>query len=77
MVSFISVNFLSEEPCCKFILEHDIKNYSRQVTKTLIICFQCNTTGTDLVICSCVWLGQINGCAKYGILSDKNIHCIG
>ena len=30
MVSFISGTLLKEEPCCKFMLKHEIKNYFRQ-----------------------------------------------
>ena len=40
MISFISGALLKEETCCKFMLKYDIKNYWRQFTKTLIICFQ-------------------------------------
>ena len=38
MISFISDTLLNEEPC-KFMLKHDIKNYFRQFTKSLNICF--------------------------------------
>ena len=27
MISFISGTLLKEEPCCKFMLKHDIENY--------------------------------------------------
>ena len=57
---------MKEEPCCKFMLKHDIKNCFRQFTNT----FQLNTTDTDLVVCNYIWLEQLNICAKYGILSD-------
>ena len=40
MVSFISGTLLKEEPCCKFMLKHYIKDYLRQLAKTLSICFQ-------------------------------------
>ena len=50
MISFISGTLLKEKPCCKFMSKHDIKNYFRQFTKTLSICFQCNTTHTDLLM---------------------------
>ena len=76
-MSFISATLLKEEPCCKFMSKHDIKNYFRQFTKTLIICFQWNITHRDLVMCNYAWLEQLNICAKYGILSDKNIRFIG
>ena len=32
---------------------------------------------TDLEMCSYVWLGQLNVWTKYGVVSDKNIRCIG
>ena len=38
MISFISGTISREEPCCKFMLKHDIKNYFRQFTKTFTIC---------------------------------------
>ena len=34
-ISFITVILLREEPCCKFMLKHNIKNYFGQFTKTL------------------------------------------
>ena len=34
MISFISGTRLKKEPCCKFMLKHDNKNYFRQFTKT-------------------------------------------
>ena len=75
MISFISgtINgtLLKEEPCCKFMFKHDIKNYFWQFTKTLTICFQWTTTHTDLVICNKFWVEQSNICAKYGIILDK------
>ena len=43
MISFISGTLLKEKPCCKFMLKYDIKNYFRQFTKVLSICFQRNT----------------------------------
>ena len=43
MISFISRNLLKDEPCCKFMLKHDIKNGFRQSTRTLSIFFQFNT----------------------------------
>ena len=77
MVSFVSGTLLKKELCCKFMLKCDIKNYFQQFTKTSIICFQWNTTYIDLLMCKYVWLEQSNICAKYGILSDKNIRFIG
>ena len=71
MISFISGTLFNEEPCCKFMLKNDIKNYFRQFIKTLSISFQWNTSHTDLGISSCVWLEQLNVCTKYGILSEK------
>ena len=59
------------------MLKHEIKSYFRQFTKTLSICFQWDTTHTDLLMCNYFWLEQLNVCAKYGILSDKYIHFIG
>ena len=59
------------------MLKHGIKNYIQQFTKTLIICFQWNTTQEDLVMCNYVWLEQLNVCPKYGILSDESISSIG
>ena len=53
------------------MLKSDIGNYFRQFTKTLFLCFPWNTT--HLVMCNYVWIGQLNVCAKYGIISDKNI----
>ena len=46
MISFISGTLLKEEPCCKFMLKHDIKNYFRQFTKTLSFVF--SDTDSDL-----------------------------
>ena len=40
MISFVSDNFLKEEPCCKSLLKYNINNYFRQFTKTLTICFK-------------------------------------
>ena len=77
MISFISGTLLKEEPCCKLMLKHDIKSHFRQVTKTLIICFQWNTTHTDLAMCNYVWFEKLNASAKYRILADKNIRFIG
>ena len=77
MISFISGTLLKEKPCCRFMLKYDVKNYFRQFTKTLIICFQWNTKHTDLVMCNYIWLEELNVCAKYGILADKNIRFIG
>ena len=59
------------------MLKYDIKNYFRQFTKTLIICFQWNTTHTGFVMCNYDWLEQLNVCTKYGIVSDKNVCFIG
>ena len=73
MISFISGNLLKEEPCCKSMLKHDIKNYFGQFMKTWIICFQWNTTHRDLVMYNYVWLEQLNICAKYGSPSKKSI----
>ena len=42
------------------MLKHDIKNYSRQFTKNLIICFQWHISHTDLVMCDYAWLQQLN-----------------
>ena len=50
MISFISGTLLKEKPCCKFMSKHNIKNYFLQFAKTLSICFQCNTTHTDLLV---------------------------
>ena len=33
MISFIGGTLLKEEPCCKFMLKHDIKNYFQQLRK--------------------------------------------
>ena len=38
MVSFVNGTLLKEEPCCKFMLKHDIKYYFQQSTKTLSTC---------------------------------------
>ena len=73
---FISGAILKEEPCCKFILKHDIKKHFRQFTKTLRICFHWNTKHADLVMCNCVWLEQLNVFVGYVIISD-NIRFIG
>ena len=54
MISFISGSFFTEEPCCKFMLKHEIQIFCRQFMKTLIIYFQQNITHTDLVMCSYV-----------------------
>ena len=35
MISFINDTLLNEEPCCKFMLKHDIKNYFGQLTKSI------------------------------------------
>ena len=77
MISFIRSTLLKEEPCWKFMLKHDIKNYFRRFTKTLNICFQWNTTDVDLEMRNYFWLEQLNACAKYGILSDKYVRFIG
>ena len=73
MISFISGTLLKEEPCCKFILKYDIKNYFRHFRTTLAVCFQWNTTHIDLVMCNYVWLEQLNVCVRYRIPSNKNI----
>ena len=70
-MSFIS-GTLKDESCCKFMLKHDIKNYFQQFTKTLTICFQWNANYVNIF-----WFKQWNVCAKYGILSDKDIRFIG
>ena len=31
MTSFISGTLLKEEPCCKFMLKYEFKNYFRQI----------------------------------------------
>ena len=77
MISFRSGTLLKEKPCCKFMSKHDIKNYFRQFMKTLSICFQCNTTHTDLLTCNYFCLEWLNVCAKYGVHSDKCFHFIG
>ena len=48
MVSFVNGTLLKEEPCCNFMLKHDIKYYFQQSTKTLSTCFQWNTAHKDL-----------------------------
>ena len=58
------------------MLKHDTKNYVRQFKKTFNVSFQCNATYTDLLMRNYVWLGQLNICAKYGVLSDKCIDFI-
>ena len=40
MFYFISGTLLKEEPCGKFMLKHDIKNYFRKFKETLSVCFQ-------------------------------------
>ena len=40
MISFITGTLLNEEPCCKFMLNHDIKNHFLQFANTFSICFQ-------------------------------------
>ena len=77
MISFISGILLKDEPCCKFMLKHDIKDYFRESTKTLSICVQRNIRHTDLVMSNYIWLEQLNVSAKYGILWDKCIRFIG
>ena len=52
MISFISGTLLKEKPRCKFMSKYDIKNYFRQFTKTLSICFQWNKTQRDLLLCN-------------------------
>ena len=47
----VSSFLLKEKTFCKFMSKHDIKNYLRQSTKTLSICFQYNATHTDLLMC--------------------------
>ena len=59
---FISGTLLKKEPCVKFMLKHEIKNYFRQFTKSKS---------------NYVWREQLNGCVKYWIFSDKNIRFIG
>ena len=77
MISFISGTVLKEKPCFKFMSKHNIINYFQQFTKTLSICFQCNTTHTDLLMYNYCSLEELNACAKYGVLSGKYIHFIG
>ena len=74
MISFISGTLLKKEPCCKFMLKYDIKNYFRQLKKTLSTFFQWNTANSDLLMCNYVWLKQLNVCAKYEILLNKYIY---
>ena len=52
MISFIRGTLLKEEPCCKYLLKDDTKNNFEEFAKTLNICFQSNTTHTDLVMCN-------------------------
>ena len=47
---------LNDEPCCKFTLKHDIKNYFRQFTKTLNISWQC----VCMCVCACVCVVCLN-----------------
>ena len=68
MISLTSGTLLKDESYCKFILKNDLKNYFRQFTKTLNICFQRNTIHTDLVMRNCILLEQLNICAEYGII---------
>lgn len=58
------------------LVKHDIKNPFRQITQLLSICFQWNTSHTDLRVSNCVWLEQLNVCIKYELLSDKNVSFI-
>ena len=58
------------------MLKHDIKKYFWQSAKTLSICFQWNTTHSDLLMCNCFWFEQLNVSGKYGILSDQYIRFI-
>ena len=76
MTSFISGTLLKQESCCKFMLKYDLKNYFRQFTKTLIICFQWNSRHTELILCNYIWLEQLNACVKYKIRSGKNVCCV-
>ena len=46
MISLTSGTLLKDGSCCKFVLKNDLKNYFRQFTKTLNICFQRNTIHT-------------------------------
>ena len=73
MISFLSGTLIAEDPWCTFTLKQDIKNYLWQSTKTLSICFRWNTAHTDLRMCYCIWLEQLNVCAKYENLSDKSV----
>ena len=59
------------------MLKHDTEKYFQQFTKTLSICFEWNTTHTDLLMFNYFLLEQVHVCAKYGILSDKSIRFIG
>ena len=47
-----------------------LKITPKNLWKILII-NSSETKHTDLIKCSYAWLGQLNICAKYGILSDK------
>ena len=38
--SFMSGTLLKEEPCCKFMLNYNIKSYFREFTKTSSLCTQ-------------------------------------
>ena len=62
---------MKEEPYCKFMLKHDIKNYLRQFRKTFSMCFQLNALYTELVMRNYFRLEQ------YGILSYKYTRFIG
>ena len=65
MISSISGILLKEEPCYKFMLKHEIKNYFRQFTKTLSICLPVKYNTHTLVMRNYFWLEKLNVCAKY------------
>ena len=76
MIFLMSRILLLEDSCCELMLKREVKNYFRKFTKTLSICFQCNTPHRDLAMRKYNLLEQINILAKHGILSDKFIRFI-
>ena len=72
MISFISGPHLKEEPCCKFMLKHDIKSYIDNLRKLeSFTSSEIQHIQKDLAIFNYVWLEQLGACVIYGILSDK------
>ena len=45
MICFMSGTLLKEEPCCKFMLNHDIKSYFRQFTHLLPVKYNTHRLG--------------------------------